>query len=167
MVGVWATKYPLYLWRGCRLEVSHMVSQPRRPNKSSGHQASMSFPGWQSSLYTVTLGCWESNTVQDSPGRTRLEALRVVVSWTLLYAFLPLADFSLYPYPIISHKGEYNSLNELSESFNESSNARVVWPSELTTGVIIEGGLADCTPLPNFAMIFKERRKLHTCIHSV
>lgn len=29
-------------------------------------------------------------------------------SWTLPYVFLPLADFTLYPFPVISHNQEYN-----------------------------------------------------------
>lgn len=53
----------------------------------------------------------------DSTGGGQLEALCLELSWTPPYALLPLADFSLYPFPVINCNYEYKAFSEFCESW--------------------------------------------------
>ena len=69
-----------------------------KPSKISWHQSLVELSWWQYSLQTVKHCCQERNSVHGSMEREQLE----LHARTRTYGPLPLANFNLYPFTVIS-----------------------------------------------------------------
>ena len=87
---------------------------------------SVSFPGWQNSVHMSQINNWRLRWSQINSQRVKcLDCTRERAMEDQPLASLPLADFSLYPFPVINHNSECNSWWVLSPS-SHFSNLRVV-----------------------------------------